>query len=328
MSSKLLAKVATRIASWSGDEARAIEVKTHLAEAEAHGAAVGVLDVGSIATLVVRRAIRDIPFWIAGLPVPLLTWFVLAWTYEGHFHAWDVVGAAEHPRSAASELWQTGIIALGVLGVASGLAAGRLAVRQLQRGNLLAPTALLLALFTAASQSDLFVEYTPWWRDGGLRAEHVNELPIRSVGLFIAFAMIPVAYLLGALFLRARQPAASLPAVAMQEANLDPVALAAAGSPLLFWAAGPFALLVTLTLICVARSFSTRLKLTAMVVILAPLGALVAWGTIVTSSNDDLNPVVVLAVFAMLLALWTRIAVVALKPLRDLRIGFTLEQRR
>lgn len=319
MTSKYLAKIAMRLASWSGDDSRANEVADHLVEAEANGAPVEFLDVVSVATLVARRVVREIPWWIAGLPIPLAMLGLLSLTYENHFFAWDAVGADEHPRTAVSKFWQAAIVGLAASGVIAGLAAGRVAVHQLQQRMLGGPLALLAALFLAASQVDLFIERTPWWRDGRLRPEHVNEIPVYSVALFAAVAVIPVLYLLTTAFLRSKRLDHRTPSAAGQNTEeqalaFDPIALAAAGLPLLVWFAGPFVLLVTLTFIWIARSFSTSLKALATIVLAAPLMAVWAWITFMSSGIDDISPPIILGVLALWLALWLRIAVIALGP--------------
>ena len=96
---RLFGRIAEVLVSWCGDEARASELRGHLAEAEAAGRPVGIAGVGSLSMLVLRRVARDIPWWIAGLPVALILLLWVAMGYETHFFAWDVVGQEEAPRT-------------------------------------------------------------------------------------------------------------------------------------------------------------------------------------------------------------------------------------
>lgn len=336
--SRLFDRIAQVLVSWGSDEARASELRGHLAESEAAGDPVNLAGLASLGTLVARRAARDIPWWIAGLPVAFLFLAFAAFNYETHFFAWDVVGPDEHPRTAATTAWISAVTALTITMVIAGLCAGRVAIQHLRSGRVIGPLALVAAILVAISQGDLFVDRTPWWRDGSLRAEHVNEVPVYSVLLFLLVTMIPLVYLLASAlvwkrFKRTGEPTAQITSElevvenaevdAVQE--LDSVALAAAILPLLVVFVGFPVLFLTLIFTWGARSFTTRLKAVVTAALLVPLLVAFFWENVI-ADIDDGHPAVIFGVLGMWVVVWLRMTFVAFGPLRALRVQFHYEQ--
>lgn len=332
MKPTVLTRVAMRLASWNGDDGRTSELHGHLADAAVNGQPIRVRDVGSLCILVGRRAVRDIPWWIAGLPVPAILLMILAITYETQFRAWDLVGASEHPRTPETEAWMLAVTVIGIVGVVAALVAGRISVRELRRGSVLAPVALVAALLIGSSQTDLYTQELAWVRDGGLKAEHVNDVSLYGVAVFGAIAAIPLVYLL-VLWARdrIRQPGTRRPKSVEVEshAEFDPVALAAVGLPVLTIIGGWPRLLLVLSLVFTwsAQSFSTRLKVAATVAVLVPIAAAVIWTIVLSLELDDGHPVVIFGVLGLLIAVWLRMAVVAFRPLRKLRVQIAVEHK-
>ena len=121
MTGRWAGRLARRLAHWTGDEGRAAEIRGHLDDAEAAGHPAHLRDVASVSSLVVRRAARDLPWWLAGLPIPVLFAGILAMTYETHFHAWDVVGPDEFARTSTTVVWMRVIETAAIIGVLAGL---------------------------------------------------------------------------------------------------------------------------------------------------------------------------------------------------------------
>lgn len=326
MRSKVWKTAALRLSSWTGDAGRSSEIRDHLAQAEANGNPVGLADVASLGTLVARRAVRDIPWWLAGLPVALVVVLLLAHTYEEHFWAWDVVGVAEYPRTELTQRWVLATNLMFIIATVAALVAGRVVVQQLRQRRVVGPLTLLAILVVALSQTDLFIERTAWWRDGRLKPEHVNDVSGYSLVLFFAFALIPFVYI-GGFVVSSRVPRERR-AVRQAEptSDLDSAALAAVGLPLLVVLGGWLLILPTVIFTWAARSFSTRLKIVTTVVVSAPIVTAFVWTTVLSFEIDDGHPVVWFGMLGLLFAVWARMAAVALRPLRGVRLRLSIEQ--
>jgi len=313
MTGRWAGRLARRLARWTGDEGRAAEIRGHLDDAEAAGHPTHLRDVASVSSLVVRRAARDLPWWLAGLPIPVLFAGILAMTYETHFHAWDVVGTDEFARTASTVAWMRAIETAALIGVVAALVAGRRVVHQLRQGELLGPTLFATAIIVAVNQIDLFVERTAWWRDGGLQAQHVNDISPHSIALFLGFALLPVAYLVAARSSdtdrRSTEPAA-------EPNSLDSVAVIATALPLTAVFFGLPVLLMMLICVWLSRTFSRALKLAVTAAIGLPAAAAAAW-VVFVGPIDDLHPVVTAGLLLALATTWFRMVVATVRPHRD-----------
>jgi len=306
-------RLAHRLARWTGDDNRSAEVRSHLHEAEAAGHSVGLRDAASVATLVARRAARDLPWWLAGLPIPVLFAGIFAMTYETHFHAWDVVGRDEFVRTSSTVIWMRVIESAALVGVVAAIVAGRRVVQQLRQGSLLAPALFATTIIVAVNQIDLFVERTAWWRDGGLQAQHVNDVSPHSVALFVSFALLPVGYP------RAARLGEDHPTDTRRNdppEAIDAVAVFATALPLTTFFFGPPALLLTLICVWLAPGFTGALKWAVTGVVGAPVAAAAAW-TVVVGPIDDVHPAVIAGVMLAFAATWFRMLVATVRPLRD-----------
>lgn len=301
------------LARHAGDDARAAELHDYLAHARAHGELLSPADAGSIAVLVGRRVVSrvvlDLPWLAVAALLTLPYLLLLGHSYETHFFAWDMANG-ETPVSASARSWRTIVDWLTVVGLLGAFIASRRAIEHLRRGRSVGPLLLALAWFVAASQSDLFIERTPWFRDGRLRAEHIDIVPFYSVGLYAAFVLIPLCFLMWDLVSRRRRAGRSR-IVSIERDLIDPKAVAAAGSiflivfqPLL----APFAMLGFLW---AARPFSRTLKIVATVAVLAPINTFIGYA-LVTDIDDP--PSVVLGMMLVTVAVWLRVAFVALRP--------------
>ena len=313
MTGRWAGRLARRLAHWTGDEGRAAEIRGHLDDAEAAGHPTHLRDVASVSSLVVRRAARDLPWWLAGLPIPVLFAGILAMAYETHFHAWDVVGPDEFARTSTTVAWMRVIETAALIGVLAALVAGRRVVRQLRQGELLGPAVFATAIIVAVNQIDLFVERTAWWRDGRLHAQHVNDISPHSIALFLGFALLPVAYLVAARWSdHERRPTSD----GAEPGSLDSVAVIATALPLTADVFGLPALLMMLICVWLSPTFSRPLKLAATAAIGVPAAAAAAW-VVFLGPIDDLHPAVVVGLLLALAATWFRMAVATVRPLRD-----------
>lgn len=331
---RLLDRIADFLASWSGDQTRASEVRGHLADAEEAGHSVDLRMVGSLGTLVLRRALRDIPWWVAGSPVALIFLAFVADNFGRHFAAWGLASQDEFPRTAATNIWILVVNGLAATMVVAGLGAGRAAIHHLRSGRIGGPLVLLTAILIAISQGNIFIERTPWWRDGSLtpKPEQINEVPFYSVFLFALVAMIPVMYLAvsALVWRRANGPRRAISrrthtGESETVEEIDPVAITAAGLPLLVTVGGFPLLFLALIFTWAARSFSRRLKILATSALLLPLVGALLWTTFV-SDIDDAHPAIFIGPMAISAAVWLRMAFLALRPLRTVRVRLQIEK--
>lgn len=172
--------LARHVSRFAGDDDRVAELRDHLAQQQSHGGTVGLADVGSLGVLVGRRAatrlVVDLP-WIGVAALMTLPYLLLlGHSYETHFFAWDMT-SGDRPLPASAQSWSRTIDWLTIAGLIAALIAVRRAIEHLRQGRVGGPIALVVGFVVAASQSDLFIERTPWFRDGGLRAEHADEVP-------------------------------------------------------------------------------------------------------------------------------------------------------
>lgn len=189
-------RLAVRFAKWAGDGARAAELRGHLHDLDESSAGISTRDVGSVAALAVNhqfeRAIRDLPWWLAGLPFAFLLLIAFSFAYETHFFAWDMIERT--PDTTEARIGKRVVDGLVLAGVLFGLLAGRRAVEHVRHGRITPVLLLFVAIIAAGSQLDLFTERTPDVRDGGLLERHINEVPYYSVGLFAAIALVPMLF--------------------------------------------------------------------------------------------------------------------------------------
>lgn len=184
--------VANALARWSGDDVRSQELRTYFDDAAAAGYPVGPADIGSLLIATGRyaslSALKDLPLWIAGLPIALMVAVPWLIGYESHFFAWDM--NEEGPISSSATNWKTFVDVLLLLILLQGFAIGRLSVTRILRGNFVWPALSFLALGAVSLQLGRFVGRTPWERDGWLKAEHVDEVPLFSVGLYATYVLL------------------------------------------------------------------------------------------------------------------------------------------
>ena len=332
MNSSLSRRIAERLSRHTGSDSRAQELRSHLAEAETSGHPITTADVGSIALLAARsagaRAARDLPWWLAGFPVAFLLFVPPVLSYETHFFAWDMIEVP--PADASARFWKRAVDVLLITSFLFGLVAGRRCIEHLRNGRVALPGLLLLSTFVAGSQVDLFVERTPWWRDGGLQESHINEVPMYSVALITMFTALPALFVLIDVFLSRRDGAKRLAAGTVNSTTIDGRAVVALVLPFLHLAVGPLWLLPFLLLVWLAPVFSRRLKVTATLIVVVPVASLIIWGLANTStSNDPLDDgiAIVLGVFVSFLAVWLRMAFVALQPLRTMKVDVRFSER-
>lgn len=316
-----LGRLASRLAPLAGDDERAAEIRANVADLEDGATGLSVADVASIAGLaarnLARRGARDVPWWLAGSAFAFLLLLLFAMSYESHFFAWDMIERS--PDSAEARFWKRAVDVIVVIGVIAGLVAGRRAVQHVRRGRVLAPIGLFILIMSAATQSDLFVEHTPNLRDGRLREEHINEVPFYSVGLFAAFALIPVLFLLLD-WLVTRRAGPRRAEMTMTPGPIDARALIAVGLPLTMFVV-PFLWAVPfLFLVWSARTFGLGDKIAATAAIGVPLAALVGWAVLVDDAIDDISTPLLVAVLAVQGAVWARLAYLAMRPLPGLRV--------
>lgn len=305
---RVLNRLADRLSAHTGSDARARELRSHLIDLDAAGHQVSVADVASIGLLGLRaagqRAIRDLPWWIAGLPIALSSFLLLATAYETHFFAWDMVD--QRPESHWARSWQIIVYGVAALGALGAILAGRRVVEHLRHGRVLGPGLLITALVLAATQIDLFAERTPWRRDGRLKPTHVEEVPMYSVALIAGFALIPIVYLLadfGVTHTRRRTRS-------IDSGPLDPPAVIAVVLPLLMPMVSFLLIPPFIVLVWFAKPFSRLLKVAATAVITAPL----TWMVFV---SDIDGTAVLIPIFVVQGLVWIRMTVVALGPLRS-----------
>ena len=331
---RLLERVARWLAARSGSNERAAELRDHLDEAAERGHRTSIGDVGSLMALslraTLRRAVSDLPWWIAGLPVAAFMVLLLATTYETHFAAWDFVSNDEVVWTTQARTWKTIIDVALVVSLVAALFAGRRTIEQLRHGRLLLPGALLVAMFASVTQVDLFIERTPWWRDGtvqgslsGLRPEHVNEIAPYSIGLFAAFALIPFGFLV---LDRLRRPsrtekAARSAKAAPTPAGVDPAALSAVFLPLTFPVIGVVALVGWWIAVLAAPSFSRRLKAVASALILVTTATATVWTVFIAGPADEPSGLSILVVLGSFALVWIWIGLVALRPITSSRFA-------
>ena len=75
----------------------------------------------------------------------------------------------------------------------------------------------------------------------------------------------------------------------------------------------------------VAPSFTRRLKVIVTAALLAPLLTGFLWLRVI-GDIDDGHPAVIFGVLGIWLAVWLRMAFVAFRPMRTIRVRFQLEQ--
>ena len=320
-SDRPLARAARWLANRCGSDVRAAEIRGYLDDSSDHGHAATLAEVGSLGLLATRvtakRVANDLPWWVAGLPFTIYTALILAWVSEAHFPAWDFVSEGEVVWSSAARFWSRVLDVLFFVGVIAALVAGRRAVERLRRQQFLLPVGLLIAAYVSVTQTDLFIEKTPAFREGGVRSAQVNEIPFYSIGLFAGLAMVPVAFLVVDRLTDRRLPERAQSLIRVESADIDPVAITAVALPLLLPLIGFFALAGFWIAMLVSRSFSRRLKVVGALVMLGGLGALTFVGVFLVDGGDDRPAAIALLVwFGALIPIWLRMGIVAFAPLR------------
>ena len=328
----ILLRVAELLSRYTGSDARAEELRSHVSDSEAAGHRVTAADVGSIAILagrsVAARLARDLPWWLAGVPVALLIVIAPVLAYETHFFAWDMI--ERPPEEASARFWKRAVDALLIVSFVAGLVAGRRCIEHLRHGRIVLPGMLLLATFVAASQVDLFVERTPRWRDGGLKESHINEVPMYSVALIAMFAVLPVLFVVIDVAMSRRHRPQGAHVAGEHVSHIDGRAIAAIVLPLFHLSVGPMWIVPFLLLTWITPAFSRRLKLVVTLALAVPVIGLVSWGVMNQGSrNDPLDDgmVIVLAVFASFLVAWLRMAFIALRPLKTMNVDVRFTER-
>lgn len=303
-----------RSARWlarrTGSDTRAAELQSHLDEARERGETTSIGDIASLGWLAGRtaliRVLRDLPWWFAGLPVALFSLLLLALTYETHFPAWDFVGPGEVAWTRQARVWSTIVNVATVLSVITALIAGRRLVERLRRGQLFLPIGLLLVMITAASQIDLFIERSSWYRSEGptlaaLRAEHVNELQPYSLALYGTFAFIPIGFLLIDRLWSTRLNSDVADGEVLYS---DAAAIASVFLPVLLPVIGFFALASWFVAIMASDVFSVRLKAVVVVVLVVPLVGATVWELSLAQGSDDPPTWAVLGSIAAFVLVW------------------------
>lgn len=331
MSSPILRRVAELLSRHTGSDARGDELRSFVADSEAAGHRVTAADVGSIGALVGRsvaeRIARDLPWWLAGVPVALLIVIAPALAYETHFFAWDMI--ERPPEEASARFWKRTVDALLVVSFVAALVAGRRCIEHLRHGRIAPPGMLLLATFMAASQVDLFVERTPWWRDGGLQESHINEVPVHSVALIAMFAVLPVLYVVIDVVMSKRHRRQGA-VVAGELTPIDGRALAALVLPFVHYIVGPMWIVPFLVLTWMTPVFGRRLKLVVTLVVAVPVIGLVSWEVMNQGGRNDAlddGMLIVLAMFVGFLVVWLRMAFIALRPVKTMKVDVRFTER-
>lgn len=188
----LTRRVANRLAQWSGDDGRSQELVAYFDDSVASGYPIAPADIGSLVVAVGRyqglRALRDLPLWVVGLPVALMV--VLPWAigYESHFFAWDMM--EEQPITDSAALWRSLVDALVLAIFIESLVIGRRWVSYITRRDLRRLALSFSVLALGSLQLGRFVDRAPWERDGRLKAEHINEVPYYSIGLYASYVVL------------------------------------------------------------------------------------------------------------------------------------------
>ena len=191
-------RFADRLISQCGSEDRIAELRYHFAEERAVGRHARLGDLGSLLALATRSAargaVRDIPYWIAGLPFFLIMFMGLAFVYSGNFPGWDMVGTNEFAYTPQARFWRAFVDWSYAIGLIASVPAGR---RLIEHGrnlgwSVVAVPALAVGLAVAGTQLGYLAPGT----QGSFRPQSVNELWVPSIAIFLALAYVPVIFLL------------------------------------------------------------------------------------------------------------------------------------
>lgn len=193
--------MADRLISRTGSDARTEELRNHFDDERTAGRGASLADVASLVPLVARtlamRSVRDLTWWIAGLPFVFLMFIILGLNHSLHFSAWDMVGVGEYPHTPNALFWRSAVNVAAVVGVVAAIPAGRRLIGHLKSGSWFA-LAVPATLVGLGALSLLFATFfAPESQATNFDPEFVNEFSPVSVGLFLALCAVPVLFLMG-----------------------------------------------------------------------------------------------------------------------------------
>ena len=192
--------LADRLIAQSGPDERTEELRHHFDDEREAGRSVSLADVASLLPLVTRtltvRAVRDLTWWIAGLPLVLLMIVILGINYAMHFNAWDIVGVDEYPHTPDALFWRSSVNVAFAVGVVAAIPAGRRLIGHLKSGNWLA-VMLPATLMGVGTLSLALSRFAPANQATNFDPEFVNDFSPISVGAFLFLSALPALFLAG-----------------------------------------------------------------------------------------------------------------------------------